>query len=456
VSVSFVSAVERGLIYPSLKSLEKLAARLQVSVSELFTRDNGIVWSGDHGLAQNGVTSGGATVEPIWESFETEVCKAQVLILQGEAKAAVELLLIARSRAVLVQQQALVDWCLASAYIALGRWDLAQQTATGALVVAVRSGPLELVARLRIALAQAAAQAGNHALARDRLLEVIAGILPADQPRPSADGWHADPMDAAALHAAVAAEYEQLGDMERAIEHLREAARRVTETAHSEQRGTTDWLLSQQQASRGNLRWARVYVRRSLAAFEAADIERRATATQVLLGRALARVGQYELGLTELYQAREVADLRRNMECLAEIMSALALTYLEARQVDEAAWAAMESVRYTPRIGIPGLRMRSLLALARVQEAQGELDAANASYRQAIEAAGIVDEDRHESTSKASGSDSPRDRPRRAHAEELREVYVAYAELLERRGETAQALAMLKQAIEQEEQGRKN
>jgi tetratricopeptide (TPR) repeat protein len=459
-SVSFISAVERGQIYPTLKSLEKFAARLQVSVTELLTPANHPIQPIDDefglGAGAGAVAAVEPTGAPVWEFIETEVYSAQVLILRGEAGAAVERLLLARARAFVAQQQALVDWCLASAYVALGRGDLAQQTAAGALVVAVRSGAVELAARLRIGLAQAAAQAGDHVLARDLLLEGIAGIVPADpgnpgnpgnQSRPSAEGWRADPMDAAALHAAVAAEYEQLGDMERAIGHLQEAARRATESAQPEQRGAADWLLSQQHASAGNLRWAWIYARRSLAAFEAAGIQRRATAAQVLLGRALARVGQDEAGLMQLYQARALADMRRDHESLAEITLALALLLLERQRVDEAEQAAMESVTYAIGMDNPGLEVRTLLALARVQEARGDLDAADASYRQAIEVARAADEERGASPNEAAGGESPRGSRRRAPVADLRAVYVAYAELLERRGEAAQALAMLKQAL---------
>jgi tetratricopeptide (TPR) repeat protein len=443
-------------MYPSVLSLEKLAARLQVSVTDLLTQADNPISPLDDKLASGNDTGVEPIGAPVWETIETDVCAAQVLMLQGAAEAAVERLLLAHARAHVVQQQALVDWYLASAYVALGRMDLAQQTAAGALVVAVRSGDLELAARLRIVLAQVAAQVGSHALAREFLLEVIAGILPGDpgdQSRPPAEGWRADPMDAAALHGAIAAEYEQLGDMERTIDHLREAEQRVTETAQSYQRGSADWSLSQQHASVGNLRWARIYARRSLAAFEAADIERRSTATQVQLGRALARVGQDVAGLRQLYQAHELADRRRDDESLAEITLAVALIHLEGERLDEAAWAAIESVTYAMGTDNPGLQVRTLVALARVQEARDDLDAADASYRQAIKAASRADEPLTSSTDEVADSDLRRGSRRRAHAEELRAVYVAYAELLERRGEIAQALAMLKQAIEQEAQG---
>ena len=113
-SVSYVSAVERGQIQPSLQSLEKLATRLQVPVHHLMRDDN------------QEVTSAPVQRRPVENSATNQVeevlQQAQIFLQQGMATEALETLLRFGKQmpsAVTADSRALWHGHLASTYLKL-------------------------------------------------------------------------------------------------------------------------------------------------------------------------------------------------------------------------------------------------------------------------------------------------------------------------------------------------
>src|SRR5260370_6676054 len=82
-SVSYISAVERGQIRPSLGALEKLAQRLQVSVADLLRIEPGDVVA---------PAAGGYVSASDRDDIDTQMREANILIRQGNAEAALEIL----------------------------------------------------------------------------------------------------------------------------------------------------------------------------------------------------------------------------------------------------------------------------------------------------------------------------------------------------------------------------
>src|SRR5438067_12874104 len=81
-SVSYISAIERGQIHPSLRALEILAKRLGLPSTDLIPSQ-----------AQSEVTPGIATNNTHDDAvFELELLEAHIYILQGVAEKAVTLL----------------------------------------------------------------------------------------------------------------------------------------------------------------------------------------------------------------------------------------------------------------------------------------------------------------------------------------------------------------------------
>src|SRR2546427_9173147 len=75
-SVSYISAIERGQIHPSLRALEILARRLDLASTQLLPE-----------YSQDGSSDGASISGPMNEEavIELALLEAQICILQGEA-----------------------------------------------------------------------------------------------------------------------------------------------------------------------------------------------------------------------------------------------------------------------------------------------------------------------------------------------------------------------------------
>src|SRR5881227_2731600 len=81
-SVSYVSAIERGQIHPSLRALEIFAQRLGLSSSDLLSKQTGQVLQG---LPEKDAANENK------QEIELQLLEAQLLIIQGNCREAVTL-----------------------------------------------------------------------------------------------------------------------------------------------------------------------------------------------------------------------------------------------------------------------------------------------------------------------------------------------------------------------------
>src|SRR6185312_12441161 len=130
-SVSYISAVERGQIRPSLGALEKLAQRLQVSVADLLRIDPG------EAIAP---AAGGYVSALDRDDIETQMREAGILIRQGNAEAALEILSPLAERGPSLREQASLRWHLAFCYNALRRTEDARREAQESIQLSDRIG----------------------------------------------------------------------------------------------------------------------------------------------------------------------------------------------------------------------------------------------------------------------------------------------------------------------------
>lgn len=407
-SVSYVSAVERGQIRPSLGALERLAERLQVPVTDLL---------GDTDLEARFTSpseSREASIERYRDDVDSRVREAQVLGFQGETDDAISMLQRLANQQLSSRESAMVHWHLARVFAKAGRADEARREAAIALPFAERLNDRNLTERIRAQLAEAYAQMGNSALALDNYRNCLRAID---------DGAIADPAFELSVLFNMGAQYAQTGDVERAIESLRKAADLTEAVANPERMGAVYWSLSQAYSSRGDPAQARGYGLRAIAAYEQAENRNLIGQTFNRLGRAYAQAGQVEDALTQLRAAHEMATAQQDARGIAEAQRSLALVYLQEQRVDEAAQAAQEAIERAEMVGDARQRADSLLVLAQVQEQRGEHAAAEHSFSESV------------------------DLLRAAEAtDRLREAYAQYSEFLERRGESKRAYEMLKQA----------
>jgi len=408
-SVSYISAVERGQIRPSLGALEKLAGRLEVSVADLLRLEAGEA-------ALGGGVGPRAEFFPAGEREEVEATlrEAQVRLQQGDAKGALAQLRGVRDRGLSQREQALVSLRAAEAQRATGQAEEARASAQEALALAERVGDPELRERARLEVGRALSlgrkpQAALEAYRQCR--DAIEG------------GVVQDPLFRLDVLYALGNEQWQVGDVEPAVATLAEAAAAADEALSPERLGARYWALAAHYRGQGDGRRARLYAARSLAAYEDAAERRLARRVLTRLGRAYAAAGRHEEAIAQLEVARERAEAQRDVAGLAEAQASLAGIYLRQNRAEEAATAARQAIELAAQVDDPAQQAESQLVLARVLEARGDHAGAERDFEEAIE------------------------RLRAADAIfQLSDAYAHYSEFLERRGNNKRALEILKLA----------
>lgn len=410
-SVSYVSAVERGQIRPSLGALEKLAERLQVQVTELL----------GNGEFQPQVL-GGASQETISdryrEEYEGRIREARKLTRQGTPQAitqALDILLRLSGQQLSQRDHARVDLLLAECYLKQGRGEDARRAANAGLGVAERLGDRDLAERLRFALGNAATLLQSASLAQDHFQRNVEAIQRGDVP---------DLTLQLAIYSSLGQALAQRGETEQAIEYLTQAAQLADQVVSPERLGDMYWAMSQTQAARGDLSEARQFAQKSIAAYEAANTRRLIATVYHQLGSTYADAGQFDRAVEELRHASDLAAAQHDTRGQAEAQRALSEVYLREHKPKEAAAAAEAAARLSGTTEDPRGEAEALLSLARVQSEQKKYADAERGYTHAIELL------------RASGDNDL-----------LGEALAEYSRYLEERGEQQKAYDTLKQAV---------
>ncbi len=410
-SVSYVSAVERGQIRPSLGALEKLAERLQVQVTELL----GTGEFQPHAI-------GGAGQETISEryreEYEARLREARKLTRQGTPPAisqALDILLRLSGQQLSQRDHARADLLLAQCYLKQGRGEDARRAAQAGLGVAERLGDRELAERLRYELGNAAMLLQSSTLALDHYQRNVEAIERGDVP---------DLTLRLAIYRSLGNALAQRGETEQAVEYLRRAAQIADEVVSPERLGDLYWNISQAQATRGDISEARQFAQKSIAAYEEAQTRRLIGTVYQRLGRTYADAGQFEQAVEELRHASDLAAAQHDTRGRAEAQRALSAVYLREHKPKEAAAAAANAAQLSKGIEDPRGEAEALLALARVQNEQKNYADAERDYEHAIELL-------------RSGGDN----------DMLGEALAEFSRYLEGRGEQQRAYDTLKQAV---------
>jgi tetratricopeptide (TPR) repeat protein len=411
-STSYVSGVERGQIRPSLDGLQKLADRLQVSVTDLLSDAAMAV-----PVARPVVTPRDSTTERHRREIASELREARILLSQRKSDEAIALLLGLQTQPLSPHDMARLRWQLATCYNQQGRAEEARRVTQHAIAVAEQADERELAERLRLELGRALESLQNHATA---LLQYHA-CLQAVQ-----EEVVRDPAFRLTVLLHLGTEYMSIGELDQALAFLLEAAEMAEEVIRPDIRAAHYWSISQVLASRGDHAAAQRYARRSVAAYEDAGNRRAVASIYTQLGDALARRGQSSEALAQLSRAQSMAAEQHDVRSIAEAQRQMALVYLEQNRVKAASEAAQEALSGAERLGDASLRAKCLLVLARVLGAQKQTEKSVASFEQAIAV--------------LSGEKGP------GAALQLRDAYAQFSEYLERQGDSERAFDLLKQA----------
>jgi tetratricopeptide (TPR) repeat protein len=404
-SVSYISAVERGQIRPSLGALEKLAQRLQVSVADLLRLEPGETVS-----SLSGGYAGGAERDDL----DSQMREANILIRQGNAEAALDLLISLADRGPSLREQATLKWHLAFCYNALHRAEDARREAQDGILLAERVGDPDLRERLRLELSQAYSLGQKHQAAIDQLRLSMEAIEKAVV---------LDPLFRLKVLFYLGNESWIMGEHEAAVGYLREAATLADEALDPERLGLLYSQLANVARTQGDYRNGRLFAARCLAAYEDAAHRRVMAQAHTRLGRAYAQSGDLDQALAELQLARERAEQQNDARGLAEAQSNLASLYLRQQRTEDAAKAAEQAITLSESLDDAVQQAEAQVVLAQVLEAKKDYANAERTFELAIEGLRQADA-----------------------AMQLSDAYAVFSEFLERRGQSRKALEVLKQA----------
>ena len=413
-SVSYISAVERGQIRPSLGALEKLSERLQIPLAELMREDDGASLT----LAP---TTDRPETTAERSAITSKLREAQILARQGRAGDALKVLDALGRQTRSLRDQALIHWQRAFALDQTGHSEEARHEVQEALVLAERLGDPELRERLRAELGRVYSQLHRYQLALEQYLDCLGAIE---------RGVLRDPAFALMVLHALGDVSWRLGENSAALGYLARAATLSDDVLNPALLGATYWMLSTGYAADGDVVRAEYYADRSLAALEQAGIGQIVSQVYNRLGRAYGQSGQLQDALVHLEKAHQMAEQQQDARGLAEAQQSLSTVYLRQGDIERAAESAHQAIELSKAVGDEVVEAESLLAQAQVCEATNEYPSAAHDFERAIEL-----------LSEAQAT------------QQLGDAYALYSAYLERRGEGQRALELLKLAWQVRERG---
>ncbi len=410
-SVSYISAIERGQIQPSLRALEILAHRLGLSSTQLLP--SGEV-KDDTPLELNS--------SPIRdeEAIEFALLEAQIYILQNTPQLAIEHLENLVSKVLKRPQQTHLRYLLGWSYFQSGRLQESEHALSEAVKLAKNQGDSYLNLQIYDLFGQVSAAINNPLQALQfhryclKQLERMQLV---------------DPVFKCQIYNRLGQLYSHLKDLPMAIEMFQQALSLIKEFMTSDQLKTSYWTIFQYHIHAKEYHLARLYAYKCLHLYTNETINSLRSQLYHYLGRALMKSDQ-EKAHSYLVQALEQENMTGDRLAQASILAYLAQWFLEHKALKEAEEHALKAQTLAQPFGATVIAAQSLLLLGYIAYAQHRHETGDHYFKAGLallEHLGIE--------------------------EDLAEHYGRYAQLLEENGRMRDALLYLKLAFQQSQKG---
>jgi Predicted transcription factor, homolog of eukaryotic MBF1 len=416
-SISYISAIERGKIRPSLKALSILARRLDVPLTFLL----------------EGSPSGAAEARAVGYSpadsgpdqrVDVDLLQANVLIQQGSYKEATSLLEPILPDRVTTDQVYRLYLLKGQVHLGANEYQEAVVDLRNAVAQGEALNDSEYIERARNLLGKAYYLLYNYTLAVEHHLHCFAAIE---------NGQITDPIFSLDVFSNLANDYYRLGNLEKAVSYYHRALGVLDVISRDSKSFARKYMeISQHYKSVGKLVMAREYALQSLAIYEMRDEQRLVGMTHQRLGRALERQNDLEAAEKEY---REAIAIERNLndEVAASIChTGLAELLLKQDREAEAEKEAQEALTYAQAGSDAQTQGQALIALAQIRHQANDFAAADQYFTQALEL--LEQSNAHEIAARA---------------------YFRFANLLEERGEVQRSLTAIKKAYEHQRLGKR-
>jgi tetratricopeptide (TPR) repeat protein len=322
-------------------------------------------------------TDHGPDFDTMREEVSAKLREAQIYSRQGKSTEAIAILKDVLAQATAPRDLAATHFYLAACYMAREEWDKARVELEEAIPIAERIGDRELLERSRNELGNAFEAQGKHLLALECHRTCYEAIR---------RGIMRDPMYRLNVLGSLGHEYWELGEFDKAIEVLKEAAELSNDVLNPEKLGNIYWMLSASYSAQGDTARAKRYALHSIQAFEEVGNKKQASYVHSRLGRAYLQSNSLEDAEVHLSLAHDMATKLDDPHGVSDSSRSLSELHLRRKEYDEAEREARAALTAAERQRDTLARAEALLAMGEAFEARGKKREADAQIKLAVTA----------------------------------------------------------------------
>ena len=416
-SISYISAIERGKIRPSLKALSILARRLDVPLTFLLE-------GSPAGAAEARAVGYSPADSGPDQRVDVDLLHSHVLIQQGVFSEAQKLLEPIQPDRVTTDQAYRLYLLRGQVHLGMGEYQEAVVDLRSAVSQGEALNDSEYTERARNLLGKAYFLLYNYTLAVENHLRCNSAIE---------NGQVTDPIFSLDVFSNLANDYFRLGELDKSIGFYHRALEMLESMNRDSKSFARKYMeISQQYKAVGKLAMAREYAMQSLAIYEMRDEQRLVGLTHLRLGRALEKQNDLDGAETEYRKAIEIERELRDEISASTCLTGLAELLLKRGQFAEAEAEAQEALQYARSGADAQTQGQALITLALIRDQSGNFAATDQYFTEALE---LLDtSNAHDIAASA---------------------YFRFANLLEERGEVQRSLSAIKKAYEHQRLGKR-
>jgi len=416
-SISYISAIERGKIRPSLKALSILAKRLDVPLTFLL----------------EGSPSGAAEARAVGYSpadsgpdqkIDVDLLQGSVLVQQGAFRQAEQVLAPIQPERITTDQVYRLYLLRGQIHLGANEFQEAVVDLRSAVTQGEGLNDVEYIERARDLLGKAYYELSNYTLAMENHYRCSTAIE---------NGQINDPVFSLSVFSHLANDYFRLGDINNAVTNYHRALEIFDALNRDSKSYAQKYMeISLNYKATGRLAMARDYALRSLALYEMRDEQRLVGLTHQRLGKTLEKQGNLDEAENEYRRAIAIEHELNDAISASTCHTSLAELLLKRGKNAEAGEEAQEALKFARMSDDAQAQGQALIALAQLKHQTGDYAAADELFDQAL---ALLDT---------------------SHAHDITAgAYFRFANLLEERGEVQRSLNAIKKAYENQRKGKR-
>jgi len=416
-SISYISAIERGKIRPSLKALSILARRLDVPLTFLL----------------EGSPSGAAEARAVGYSpadsgpdqkIDVDLLQAHVLVQQGAYREAEQLLAPIQPERITTDQVYRLYLLRGSIHLGAGEYQEAVVDLRAAVSQGEGLNDSEYIERARNLLGKAYFSLYNYTLAVENHLRCNSAIE---------SGQINDPFFSLEVYSNLANDYFRLGELDKAVKFYHSALEILDGMGRDSKSFAQKYMeVSQHYKASGKLTMARDYATQSLAIYEMRDEQRLVGLIHQRLGKTLEKQNNLDAAEAEYRTSIEIERELKDEVAASACLTSLAELLLKRGNKEGAEKEAQEALNFARASDDAQTQGQALIALAQIRHQASDFEAADTFFSQALDL--LESSQAHEIAAGA---------------------YFRFANMLEERGDVQRSLGAIKKAYEHQRQGKR-